>query len=242
MLAAGALAGLLVSTPGNPGVPSPRVAAAMAATAACPANVAQGLARHDGAVQLVTVEAPGWASTSAQVELWVLRGGCWRGEAGPWAALIGSAGFSDHHREGDRTTPTGIYSLGRTIYGNAPDPGVHTAYHRLVCGDWWDEDPTSPAYNTFQHVPCGHRPPFGGASEALWLDTHAYARFAVIDYNTRPAVPYAGSAIFLHASTGAPGEGCVTMPLSDLDRLLRALRWSTVPVIAMGPGSEISRF
>ena len=44
------------------------------------------------------------------------------------------------------------------IYGNEPDPGgLRYRYHRLVCGDWWDEDPYSPRYNHFVHVPCGVR-------------------------------------------------------------------------------------
>lgn len=161
---------------------------------------------------------------------------------GPWPALIGAGGFSDHHREGDSTTPTGIYTIGRTVYGNTPDPGVHTRYHHLVCGDWWDEDPTSAQYNTFQHVACGQQPPFGGDSEALWTEAVYYPSFAVVDYNVSPRVPYSGSAIFVHASTGEPTTGCVSIPLADLDQLLRALRWTTAPVIAMGPMSEIRRF
>ncbi len=161
---------------------------------------------------------------------------------GPWPGLIGASGFSDHHVEGDDSTPTGIYSIGPVMYGNAPDPGVAYAYHPLVCGDWWDEDPTSPAYNTFQHVPCGQNPPFGGGSEALWTETAPYPSFAVIDYNADPVVAGAGSGIFLHVDTGQPTAGCVAIPLPDLDALLRALRPAADPHIAMAPAGEITRF
>ena len=83
-------------------------------------------------------------------------------------ARLGRNGLSANRREGDGTTPTGTFRIGRTMYGNERNPGVRFAYRRLRCGDWWDEDPSSPTYDSFQHVPCGTRPPFGGASEGMW--------------------------------------------------------------------------
>jgi L,D-peptidoglycan transpeptidase YkuD (ErfK/YbiS/YcfS/YnhG family) len=128
------------------------------------------------------------------------------------------------------------------MYGNAPDPGVQYPYHRLACGDWWDEDPASPAYNTFQHVSCGTTPPFGGGSEALWQETTAYPSFAVVDYNTRPVVAGAGSGIFIHADIGGPTDGCVSLPLPELDQLLTWLRPTADPLVVLGPGAEVVRF
>src|SRR5580765_1520582 len=119
--------------------------------------------------QRVTVEAPSARATAAVVHLWRRAGDCWRPVAGPWAAHVGFNGLSARHREGDGTTPTGTFGFGPVVYGIAPDPGVRLAYHRLVCGDWWDEDPASPTYNTFRHVACGSKPAFGGGSEALWV-------------------------------------------------------------------------
>jgi len=65
-------------------------------------------------------------------------------------------------------------------------------------------------HNTYQYVPCGQSPPFGGGSESLWTETTAYRRFAVVQYNTTPVVPGAGSAIFIHADVGSATDGCVT--------------------------------
>ena len=119
------------------------------------------------AQQLVTVNAhPG--ATVASLELWRRSGACFRRVAGPWTARLGRSGLSSHKREGDGATPTGTYRFGATVYGIAANPGVRLAYHQLVCGDWWDEDPASPTYNTFRHVACGTQPPFRGDSEALW--------------------------------------------------------------------------
>ncbi len=181
--------------------------------------------------------APGYSGTTATVQAWQRSGPCWVAAGGPWAGSIGYNGFSDHHREGDGTTPTGIYGIGPVIYGNAPDPGVQEPYHQLVCGDWWDEASTSPFYNTFQHVPCGTTPPFGGNSEALWTETGPYPSFAV-----DLIIPYAGSAIFLHAATGSATNGCVSIPLPDLDQVLRWINPNDNPAIVMGRVGEILDF
>jgi L,D-peptidoglycan transpeptidase YkuD (ErfK/YbiS/YcfS/YnhG family) len=195
--------------------------ASLAAAVAC-------FAGTHGSAQLLTVQAPP-RSTVGTLSAWTRSGTCWRRVAGPWHAYLGRSGLSAHKREGDGTTPIGTFGIGGTVYGIAPDPGVRLRYHRLVCGDWWDEDPSSPGYNTFAHLPCGVAPPFGGDSEALWRISPQYRYFAVIDYNADPVVPGRGSAIFLHVSTGRPTAGCISLPERELVRTLRWLR----------PGAEV---
>ncbi len=211
-------------------------------TAPCTASLPGVLATTGGATQLIIVEAPAASATVATVELWQRRGRCWTAVAGPWTGRIGANGFSDHHREGDDTTPTGLYRIGPVVYGNAPNPGVRGAYRQLGCGDWWDEDPASAAYNTFQPLACGQQPPFAGDSEALWTETVAYPSFAVVEYNDHPVVAGAGSAIFVHADIGRATAGCVSLPLGDLDQLLRWLDPAAAPAIVMGPTGELARF
>jgi L,D-peptidoglycan transpeptidase YkuD (ErfK/YbiS/YcfS/YnhG family) len=176
-----------------------------------------------GCPQRIQVTAPTVRSTTATL---VVRA-CGRRVLGPWRARVGRNGLSAHHREGDGTTPTGTFGLGPVVFGIDPDPGVSRRYHRLTCGDWWDEDARSPTYNTFRHVACGTRPPFGGGSEALWRITPAYRLFAVIQYNAAPIVPGRGSAIFLHVDTGRATNGCVSLPYNELQRLLVKLRTGT---------------
>jgi L,D-peptidoglycan transpeptidase YkuD (ErfK/YbiS/YcfS/YnhG family) len=136
----------------------------------------------------------------------------------------------------------GGYRIGPVMYGIAPSPGVRYRYHQLVCGDWWDADPSSPAYNTFQPVGCGTTPSFHGNSEALWMQNVAYQRFAVVNYNTGPIVPGAGSAIFLHDDTGTPTDGCVSLPAPQLDTLLRWLNPASAPLIVIGTDDSIARY
>ena len=204
-----------------------RVSVAALLAAAC-----ISLPAPQGSTQLVTVQAPRGATTAA-LGLWERHGRCWQRIAGPWAARLGRSGLSSAKREGDGTTPAGTFRLGATAYGIAPDPGIRLAYHRLVCGDWWDEDARSPTYNTFRHVACGARPAFGGDSEALWRITPQYRYFAVIEYNAHPVVPGRGSAIFLHVAVGLTA-GCVSLPEARLVQLLRWLRPAAHPGIHLG--------
>jgi len=170
--------------------------------------------------QRIVVTAPSVQATTATLSLL----DCGRRTAGPFRARLGVSGLSAHRREGDGTTPLGTFGIGPTVYGLDPNPGVRLAYHRLRCGDWWDGDPASPTYNRFRHVPCGSAPPFSGASEALWRQRVAYREFAFIEFNSSPAVPGRGSAIFLHDDTGRATNGCVSLPRPALLTVLRQLR------------------
>jgi L,D-peptidoglycan transpeptidase YkuD (ErfK/YbiS/YcfS/YnhG family) len=68
----------------------------------------------------------------------------------------------------------------------------------------------------------------------------AYRHLAVIAYNTRPVVPGRGSGIFLHASTGRPTLGCVSLPLPQLLRTLRWLQPAAHPLIAIGTVADLT--
>ena len=156
-----------------------------------------------------------------------------------WPAWLGQRGISENKREGDRTTPAGLFGFNRVMYGLARNPGVRYPYHRVVCGDWWVEDPRSPYYNQFHHVRCGSKPPFRITSEDMSRSPTAYRHLAVIDYNTDPIVPGRGSGIFLHVSRGHPTLGCVSLPLPRLLRVLRWLNPASEPLIAIGTPASI---
>jgi L,D-peptidoglycan transpeptidase YkuD (ErfK/YbiS/YcfS/YnhG family) len=215
--------------------------AALASTLAlaCPQNVANGLDTPATARQLVTVEANSMRTTYATLRTWKRSHGCWVAAGGPYQARLGKNGLAVTRREGDGTTPTGIYRIGSTMYGNEANPGVGYRYRRLRCGDWWDEDPRSPTYNSFQHVACGAKPPFAGDSEGMWQQPRPYPFLAVIEYNMRPVVPGRGSGIFLHAQTGGPTAGCISVRKGELRTVLRWLSPAAAPVIAIGTTKQL---
>jgi L,D-peptidoglycan transpeptidase YkuD (ErfK/YbiS/YcfS/YnhG family) len=217
--------------------------AAAAIAAACPANVANGLRRPPSTAtrQLITIEAATARTTYATAWIWRRTGDCWIAAGGPYPARVGWNGMRANRREGDGTTPIGTFPISSTMYGNAPDPGVRFRYVRLRCGDWWVEDSRSPAYNTFQRLRCGVRPPFKVTTPDMSKDRRAYVHLAVIEFNMHPVVPGRGSGIFLHAQTGSPTNGCVSLGRADLVRVLRWLSPAAGPQIAIGTRAGLTR-
>jgi len=210
--------------------------------APCARNLATHLRDRGPGSELITVTATRYRTTWATLSTWQRRGGCWTRALGPFRARIGRSGLNNDRHEGDGSTPTGLYALGRVLYGIDPaSPNPQYRYHHLVCGDWWDEDPASAHYNSFEHVPCGNEPSWGPESEALWTEAPAYDDFAVVEFNSPPHGPR-GSGIFLHDGIDAPTSGCVSLSPSDLGAVLGWLRTSRHPRIAIGTVSEIRRF
>ena len=172
-------------------------------------------------------------------------GSPWRGVFPAWQAETGSGHLlpAADRRDGDHATPIGVFGFGATMYGTEPDPGgLHYAYHQLVCGDWWDEDPFSARYNTFVHVPCGVTPSFAAWSEALWTEGNAYPYLAVIEFNTNPVLAgreALGSGIFLHSWMGTATEGCIALPEAELLAVLRWLQPAEHPVIEIGLDHQV---
>jgi L,D-peptidoglycan transpeptidase YkuD (ErfK/YbiS/YcfS/YnhG family) len=185
---------------------------------------------------------PGYLATLRTYER-ASRWSRWRPAFASWRAETGYGHLRDARHEGDGSTPTGVFGIGGTIYGNQPDPGgLRYAYHRLVCGDWWDEDPYSQRYNRFVHVPCGLTPAFASWSEALWTQTVAYPYFAVVQFNANPirggsGAP--GSGMFLHSWVGGATAGCVALREAQLLHVLRWLEPSAHPVIEIGTNREV---
>jgi L,D-peptidoglycan transpeptidase YkuD (ErfK/YbiS/YcfS/YnhG family) len=73
----------------------------------------------------------------------------------------------------------------------------------------------------------------------MWQQPRPYPFLAVIEYNTRPVVPGRGSGIFLHAQTGSPTIGCVSLRKDQLRAVLRWLRPSDAPAIAIGTSAQL---
>lgn len=202
--------------------------------AACPTTVANGLTSLGSSRQLITVVAARTSSTQGTVRRWQRSGNCWYPVGAAATAWLGRRGVSTNRHEGDRTTPAGVFGIGRVMYGLAPNPGVSYPYRRVRCGDWWVEDAGSPYYNQFRRTPCGSTPPFRTVGGDLSKSPTAYRHFAFIRFNADPVVPGRGSGIFLHASTGRATLGCVSLPLAQLLVTLRWLRPDAEPLIAIG--------
>ena len=73
----------------------------------------------------------------------------------------------------------------------------------------------------------------------MWQQPKAYPFLAVVEYNTRPVVPGRGSGIFLHAQTGGPTIGCVSLQKEQLRAVLRWLQPEAAPAIAIGTTAQL---
>jgi L,D-peptidoglycan transpeptidase YkuD (ErfK/YbiS/YcfS/YnhG family) len=179
--------------------------------------------------------ASGYSTTVATLTAYQRTAAGWQQVFGPWAANVGYGGFSlpGQKREGDGRTPSGAFGFG-FFFGVEPDPGVKFPFRQVTGSNIvWDDDPSSPLYN--QWVDAASANP-GAAPESM-DNVPAYDYGALIDYNTSPTVPGAGSAIFLHVSTGGPTAGCVALPVSELLEVLRWLDPAAQPRIVMGTGA-----
>ena len=135
-------------------------------------------------------------------------------------------------REGDQRSPAGAFALG-TAFGPAPAaPYVPGAWPwRMATGtDRWVDDPQSPNYNTWQRE-----------GERTWKsaeDLSTYALAVVVEHNTAPVVPGAGSAIFLHTWSNPPSAtvGCTAMAKEELVRVLGWLDPKAHPLLVQVAG------
>jgi len=197
---------------------------------AWPARAAGAAAAASAPVvqQLITVKAASYGTTYATLRGYRLSGGHWVQVFGPWIARVGYNGVArpGAKREGDGRTPSGTYGLS-FFFGVQPSPGVYFSYRHAYSYDYWDDDPASPRYNEWVVGKAN-----AGRNPEPMHNVPPYNYAAVIAYNTA-RVPGLGSAIFLHVGTGGATAGCVSLPASQLVQVLRWLRPSANPRIAI---------
>jgi L,D-peptidoglycan transpeptidase YkuD (ErfK/YbiS/YcfS/YnhG family) len=165
----------------------------------------------------VTEAGRGWSPAARPDDLVVTR---WEarflGRRLPVAT--GRGGIGPKRREGDGVTPTGSHRLLAVLYR----PDRRPCRFALPIGPraGWSDDPADPAYNR----PVRRPHPF--SHEALRRADPQYDLLAITDWNAAPAVPGAGSAIFLHVwrRPRHPTAGCLAFAPADLAWIID--RWT----------------
>ncbi|WP_026421596.1 L,D-transpeptidase family protein [Actinokineospora inagensis] len=212
----------------------PFVVAGLVAGAGTAVAVERGLPLpySGGADQVITVVTSGSGATTATLTAWRRTGGGWRADVGPVAAYVGEAGVG-FASEGSTKTPAGVWTL-TEAFGHKPTNGTRLPYRQVDTSDWWVSDVNSPRYNTPYRCAPGSCPFNEKAGEDLGKVGAVYDRAVVIDYNRNPVVKGAGSAFFLHISSGKPTAGCVSVPAPTIDTILTWLDPAAHPVIDIG--------
>lgn len=119
----------------------------------------------------------------------------------------GRRGISAAKREGDLCTPAGTLTIIGALY--RPDRiaprDVPPWAMPIGLRDRWCDDPDHPDYNRLVHKP------FGRSDERLRRADPLYDMVMLTDWNWPLAIPWEGSAIFLHAwrRPGHPTAGCL---------------------------------
>jgi L,D-peptidoglycan transpeptidase YkuD (ErfK/YbiS/YcfS/YnhG family) len=174
--------------------------------------------------QVVAVYGRGPDSADSTVVLWTRRGRTWE-RTRSWAAHNGKRGWNADHREGDKRSPVGVFTLSDA--GGVlpdPDPGAGLPYSRSA----------------------------GFAAPHYWPRTHwhDFDYVIAIDYNrvkgtspidpTRPQGQSKGGGIWLHMDHGSGTSGCVSLSKSGMEYLLRTLDPAQHPVIVMGDRARLT--
>ena len=131
---------------------------------------------------------------------------------------IGKSGFSRSKKEGDLTTPKGLFGLGLLYYRKDKIKLLKCKIKKRAIkkGMGWCNDSKSKKYN--QEISF----PFKYGAEKLYRKDKIYDIFINIKYNQFPIVKGKGSAIFLHLCSKKykPTSGCVAIQKKDFLKIL----------------------
>ena len=132
--------------------------------------------------------------------------------------------------EGDVKSPSGYYTLG-TAFGRLGNPGTKMPWRNITPNDYWDDNPNSSTYNTWQ----SSNPP---KTERMYISAYNYG--FVINYNL-DRVPGAGSAIFFHVAYRYT-LGCTGTSKDNVVKILKWLNPKYNPMILQCNSSDITKY
>lgn len=136
----------------------------------------------------------------------------------------GKNGLSADRRDGDGTTPIGLFKV-LYCFGNAPDPGAGMTYREVQRTSYWSGEKED--YNTWVEVEPGTRDM--SRSEHLYRFKISYKYAMAIDFNTNPVVWGKGFAIFIHCDylDDQTTAGCVAIEEKYMLRLVKECKEGT---------------
>lgn len=133
---------------------------------------------------------------------------------------IGLNGTRKKKKEGDKCTPSGIFSLGKLYYRSdrvkRPNTKIATTIIKKEMG--WCNDISSKFYNKEIKIneKINH--------EKLYRKDKSYDYLILINYNTKNIKKGIGSAIFLHLTkTYRKTAGCIAVKEKDFNIILKLL-------------------
>jgi len=143
-------------------------------------------------------------------------------------AAIGRDGLG-LQSEYDSKSPVGSFKFNK-YFGIADNPGTKMPYIKVNESLYWNSDSLSSRYNQMVNIET-YKDFNKDISEHLIEYTKAYRYAMSINYNEQ-AIPYKGSAIFLHCYGNSPyTAGCVALPEKYMIKVLRSVNKDAVIII-----------
>jgi D-alanyl-D-alanine dipeptidase len=209
----------------------------------------------------VVVTTPGWNDVAGTLQKYERANprGKWTAVGKPFAVVVGKnglgwgtgivpppsqagAGSDPVKKEGDGKAPAGVFRL-PTAFGYAAErlPGSRMSYVSLTPSVECVDDTRSSFYNRV--LDRGTVAVDWNSSELMLRTDELYRWGVVVDHNSDPPAPGAGSCIFLHIWRG-PGQGtvgCTAMPREQIESLLGWLDPERTPLLVQLPAEQYKR-
>ena len=213
----------------------------------------------DESRQCIIVLVPDWKAHVGELRAFERSEGEkeWRSRGDVVPVVLGSKGlawgrgfmkswrmFGARKREGDNKTPAGVFHLG-TAFGYAPPDQaswIKIPYIPVNHQTEGVDDPRSRFYNRVVDRTEIDNPDWK-SSERMMRDDDAYRWGLVIEHNSDPIIPGAGSCIYLHVWRGPTTStaGCIALAQDELVSLLRWLDPGAKPFLIAVPKKTYSK-
>ena len=142
---------------------------------------------------------------------------------------IGKNGTTFSKKEGDLSTPKGLFKIGTLYYRKDRIKLNKCKIKKKVIKNnmGWCDDSNSKRYNRQIYFPYKY------TAEKLFRKDKLYDIFINVKYNYLPTIRYKGSAIFLHICNKKykPTKGCVAIQKKDFLKILPLIRSNTKIII-----------
>ena len=139
---------------------------------------------------------------------------------------IGKKGFNKEKKEGDETTPKGLFDLGNIYYRADRVPKPDSKLKKIVIKKnmGWCDDSKSKYYNKIIKI----KKNLNIGYEKLFRKDSKYDYLILIKYNYKKIKKNKGSAIFIHLTKNyLPTKGCIALQKKDFLILCKLINKKT---------------
>ena len=136
---------------------------------------------------------------------------------------VGKNGLNYNKKEGDNSTPKGLFNLKKLYYRNDRVGTPKCKLSKKIIKDdmAWCDDSNNKNYN--KEIKSHNKK----VKEKLYRKDHKYDYIITIDHNNNK-IPNNGSAVFIHLTNNyKPTAGCVALKRKDFEILLKLINKKT---------------